>query len=101
MKTLNNEGATGDVVENKGRPSEVRGRKASAAGPPVLTPGSLFLSPVLQEMTVHPEILLKTKEDERKMRGKRCEGFILTWNSGQADQGRCGAKKLRSKPEYA
>ena len=46
--------------------SEVRSRKASAAGAPVLTPGSLLLTPSLQEMKVQPEMLLKTKDGKKE-----------------------------------
>ena len=49
--------------------SEVQSRETSAAGVPVLTPGSLLLAPVLQEMKVHPEILLKTHDREHGTRG--------------------------------
>ena len=48
--------------------SGVRSRKASAAGAHVLTPGSLLLTPVLQEMKVHLEMLLKTHDREHGIR---------------------------------
>ena len=52
--------------------SELRSRKASAAGAPILAPGSL-LTPAFQEMTVQPEMLLKTHDREHGTReyGKR------------------------------
>jgi hypothetical protein len=33
----------------------------------ILTPGSLLLTPALQEMKVHPEMLLKTKEGKKEV----------------------------------
>ena len=61
------EGASGDVVENKRRndpKSEVE--IGPAAGAPALTPGSLLLTPAFQEMKVHPEMLLKTKDGKKE-----------------------------------
>ena len=47
--------------------SEVRSRRPPAAGAPILTPGSLLLTPVLQEMKVHPEMLMKTKDRQNRL----------------------------------
>ena len=51
--------------------SEVTSRKASAAGAPILTPGSLLLTPALQEMKVHPAILMKTQERRKSQITKK------------------------------
>ena len=48
--------------------SEVRSSKGPADGAPVLTPGSLLLTPALQEMKVQPEMLLKTHDREHGTR---------------------------------
>ena len=56
----------------RGPKSGVRSRKASAAGTPILTPGSLLLTPALQEMKVHPEMLMKTKD---RVRSPKSKGF--------------------------
>ena len=56
---------------------EVRSRKASAAGAPVLTPGSLLLTPVLQEMKVQPEMLLKTHDREHGTREHGVRGVKI------------------------
>ncbi len=56
-----------NVYENKRElsDSQARSRKVSAFGAPVLTPGSFVLTPALQEMKGHPEMLLKTKDGVR------------------------------------
>ncbi len=58
--------------------SEVRSRKASATGAPVPTPGSLLLTPTLQEVKVQPEMLLKTKESLRSPRSEARSRKALT-----------------------
>ncbi len=50
--------------------SEVRSRNAPVAGTPALIPSSLLLTPAFQEMKVHPEMLLKTKENIRSPKSK-------------------------------
>jgi hypothetical protein len=62
--------------------SGVRSRKASAADSPILTPGSLLLTPVLQKMKVHPEMLMKTKDREHGDTGSADSGLRPPRNAG-------------------
>ena len=66
---------TKDTVRSSG--SRVRSQKAPAAGAPILTPGSLLLTPVLQEMKVHPEMLLKTHDREHGIREHGIRGVQI------------------------
>ena len=73
-----NEGATGDVVENKRECPEfrVQSLRNICHRRVILAPDSMLLTPVLQEMKVHPEMLLKTHDREN---GTREHGACRFW----------------------
>ena len=79
----------------------------------ILTPGSLLLTPALQEMKVHPEMLLKTKERGIRGHGNRgrsapdSDSWLLTPDScssrnegasGDVDENK-GASEVRGRSE--
>ena len=59
----------------------------------ILNPGSLLLTPVPQEMKVHPEMLLKTKESVRSPKSKGVCGGCADSDSRLLTPDSCSSRK--------